>query len=358
LLFHLGFGGVGSLRATALKLFLKEPAKAIILFQQFIYTMKRKIALLAYGFLLISVWSLCFAIKDKTNSYTAAMGLAFTFFSIYFLQKEFDFRLSFSDKLTVAALPILYLLSTYFVLYEKGTFDTPTYNFVNLYQILFYLHLINPLAIATLVLFLALTKLRDVSKPVNCFIFITITLFYSYFFYDHWKVIWFKSLMENFGSEESKTADNEMADEYKIDSSKKISNFKFINQSLDTIKIPTSSGRYILLETWNENCFPCIKAMNELPDFYRTIKDKVDVYYVYENESARVRRNFNKIFTFNGISEKSKIIIDINQELYKAINMSGFPYFLLFDPSGTPIYRFRGYPGKASLSENILERVK
>jgi hypothetical protein len=46
--------------------------------------MKKILSLLAYGFLLITIWSICFLGAGMADSYTAVMGLAFTFLSAYF----------------------------------------------------------------------------------------------------------------------------------------------------------------------------------------------------------------------------------------------------------------------------------
>ncbi|MFQ5447875.1 MAG: TlpA family protein disulfide reductase, partial [Saprospiraceae bacterium] len=131
-----------------------------------------------------------------------------------------------------------------------------------------------------------------------------------------------------------------------------------INSDLDTVNLLNSLDKYILLETWNETCLPCIKAMKELPDFYKSMQSKMETYYLYENSNERVRKKFDKIFNFKNIKDKTKILIDINEELYKGLNMKGFPYFLLFDSQGNLIYHSRGYIGKEILSKQILEHIQ
>ncbi len=63
------------------------------------------------------------------------------------------------------------------------------------------------------------------------------------------------------------------------------------------------------------------------------------------------------IFNFKSIKDKSKIRIDIDQNLYDALAMQGFPYFLLFDSSGKLIYLQRGYTGKDATANKILEKI-
>ena len=316
--------------------------------------MKRRIIFLIYGFVLISVWSICFVGYKQSDDYTSAMGLSFTFLSIYFLQKEYDFKLSLSDKLFVIAFPVLYLISWYFII-----FNTYFTNFkYSLYFKLFYIHIINPLNIALLVLLLGLTKMKDLSKLSNLFIFIYITLFYAYFFHSAWRGFQFASLTKNFDTEKIIEPETQKAKEPDLNYTVNLSDFSFINSDLDTLSSLNSSEKYILLETWNETCFPCIKAMKELPDFYRSIQNKAEVYYLYENSKEHVRRKFEDIFNFKNIEDKSKILIDINQDLYKELNMNGFPYFLLFDSKGNLIFHSRGYMGKEALSKQILEHLQ
>ena len=312
--------------------------------------MKNKILLLLYGFVLVLVWGICFLGKGMSDAYTAALGLSFTFISSYLVQKEYHFSLDIWDKTAIALFPFLYIIAVYFVLFKNGSFSAEKFN---LYQNLFYHHLINPLNVAFVGLWFGLTKLKDLTKPLNAFVFTYIILFHSYFFHSNWLSFWLGSQVKNFGVEKSSDRD-----ELNVNQAVNIYDFQFINPDLDTVTLTNEkSRRYILVETWSENCLPCIRAMNELPDFYMTIQDRVDVYYVYENQEASTRKKFDKIFRFESVQDKSKILIDINQNLYNSLGMSGFPYFLLFDPNGKLIYYQRGYPGKKMLTQDILERL-
>ncbi len=320
--------------------------------------MKKKIALLAYGFVLISIWSICFVASSMADTNTAVMGLAFTFLSVYFLQKEYDFKLSISDKWAVMAFPILYLGSVYTILYDNGYFNMLTLNFVAWYQLLFYLHIINPLTIASIVLLLGLTKLKDLRNPRNLFIFASITIFYAYFFMFTWKSSWLSGRRISFDTEIPTKSEGKKLDTLGLNYDVNLFDFSFINPNLDTVTLLDASGKYILLETWAETCPPCIKAMNELPGFYRSVDDKVSVYYLYENRKESVRNNFDKIFSFKEIKDKSNILIDIDQELYRALNMKGYPYFLIFDSSGKLVHHIRGYGDKEMISAQILKYIQ
>ncbi len=317
--------------------------------------MKRKIIFFSYGVLLAAIWGHCFLDPGGADSYTAVLGLSFTFISAYFLQKEYNFELSFADKLCILALPIFCIIILY---YNHYTQDNLTKTQKSWFFVLFYFQIINSHFVATVVLLLALTKLKDLSKPVNIFIFTFITLFYSYSFHHKWRTSQFVSLTENFDDSAGKNAESQKSNKtFEVDYAVNLSNFTFINPDIDTVQLIGASDKYILLETWNESCLPCIKAMQELPDFYRSIENKVDTYYLYENNKDHVRKKFDKIFAFKSIEDKSKILIDIDQELYNALKMSGYPYFLLFDSQGKLIFHSRGYIGKEALSKEIRKHI-
>ncbi len=320
--------------------------------------MKKKLFLLLYGFVLISIWGACFLANGLADTYTAIMGLAFTFLSIYFLQKEYDFKLSVSDKWAVLTLPILFLCSLYTVLYDTGYFKMRNFNFGAWYLNLFYRHIINPVTIAFIVLLLGLTKLRDLTNPRNPFIFASITIFYAYFFMFTWKNSWFGGRQQSFDTEVHQKAEGPSPEAAEINLQVNLSDFSFINVSLDTVTLPDASGKYTLLETWSETCPPCVRAMHDLPDFYRSIENKVSVYYVYENRKASVRNKFEQIFAFQEIKDKSKILIDMEQNLYQAINVNSYPYFLIFDSSGKLIHYIQGYGDKEMLTAEILKYIQ
>lgn len=296
-------------------------------------------------------------IRGNTGFHAAILGMTFTFLSIYFLQKEYDFKLNLADKFFIFIFPTLYLASSYYVLYDKGYFFRKHYNFSDLYQLGFYVHVINPLVIASVMLLLGLTKLKDLTNLRNIFIFTYITLFYSYFSYPEWINIWIGAEVDNFKTELPQESAQQNAEKPELNYQVNLSNFSFINADRDTVSLVDTSNQYILLETWSEHCFPCIKAMNELPSFYQSISNRVRVYYLYESGRESVRNNFDKIFEFKSISNKSKILIDVHQDLYKSLGMQGYPYFLIFDSKGNLLHHIRGYLGKEMVIDELRRHL-
>jgi thiol-disulfide isomerase/thioredoxin len=130
--------------------------------------------------------------------------------------------------------------------------------------------------------------------------------------------------------------------------------YKFLNQSLDTVKIETS-GKYIIIETWNEKCPPCMKAIPEMSSFYSNLKSKVTNYYVYIPIRKSKKLNTQKVFNFDKIKEKNKILVDIN--LQKDTELEEYPVFFVFDKNGSRRLLYKGY-NKEELQLKITEVIK
>lgn len=286
------------------------------------------------SFLLI--WSFGF-INLAANKTTATLGLIFTVVGTYFLQKEFNFEFSLIDKLIILFFPFLYLVM-----------------FTFLHGSISLIYLINPFLIGFILLVLILNQLKYLLTPRNIFIFSFIILFYTFALYPEWKLNQYSKIKEteNFDDNtQQKTKPKET-----VNDSLNLFNFSFINQNLDT-SIISSKKDFILIETWNETCVPCIKAFKEMPPFYQSQKDKLAVFYLYEHHKESVRKKFDKIFNFKVIKEKSKIIIDIDQKFYINSKMNGYPYFLLFDKHGKLVFSQKGYSSdyREKFESEILE---
>ncbi|MDX1911555.1 MAG: hypothetical protein SFV22_08730 [Saprospiraceae bacterium] len=317
--------------------------------------MKKRLAFLGFGGVLVIIWSMCFMTQGVSDAFTAGLGLSFTFLSIYFLQEKTGFNPGRTDRALLLFFPMLYALGTYIVLYNNGYFD---WKKRGVYELVFYLHLKNPLNLALLMAVLSTGSLKDLKRPVHIFIFTYATLFYSYIFYDQWKYTWMGKELRNFNAVTSREASEPNAKDIMPDTTVNLLNFSFIGPDLDTSVLETAPDKFILLETWSESCLPCIKAMHELPDFYRSLQDKMEVFYVYEHPGEVTERQFVPIFQFKSIQDKSKIRIDVQQQLQHALGIKGLPFFLLFNSKGKLVFYQRGYPGKEEMMQKISEKIE
>lgn len=214
------------------------------------------------------VWGLCFLSIDKANQFTAGLGLCFTFLSGYFFNEKIKKEDSNSLRYLVLFVTALYPMALYLQLFKSGFFERFADNFYELY---FYVHFVNPLLVAFVTLVLVLFVWRDLYKPSSLFLFISITVFYSYFFFPDWRSFNLRSMTENFaGKESTEKVDNVELNTTGID----LANFTFIDPRRDTVTIQSIQKDLLLIETWNETCVPCIKAMKELPHFMNPFAKK------------------------------------------------------------------------------------
>ena len=121
----------------------------------------------------------------------------------------------------------------------------------------------------------------------------------------------------------------------------KLADFAFINRERDTVVL-AHPGKFTIIETWNEKCPPCMKAIPELSPFYAQHKDKASQYYLYiPNHSKSSVLDTSQVFNFDKIEDKSKILLD--QDLQARFGFDSYPVFLIFDSSGSLVYQQVGY---------------
>jgi thiol-disulfide isomerase/thioredoxin len=127
-----------------------------------------------------------------------------------------------------------------------------------------------------------------------------------------------------------------------------LAHFRFVNSSQDTISIDPQ-GKYVIIETWNEKCPPCMKAIPEMIVFYEEIQTHANHYYLYiPNLAKNTSLDINKVFSFHKIKTKDKILID--QSLQKDLNLDSYPVFILFDKDGKQVFQHIGYDKEAIVS--------
>jgi hypothetical protein len=95
---------------------------------------------------------------------------------------------------------------------------------------------------------------------------------------------------------------------------------------MDTIGIE-HSDKYIIIETWNETHVASLRSAHEMQHFFKKISKKALHYYIYVPIAKNRKLDYNKIFSFEKIHEKEKILVDIN--LYKDSYISKLPTYLV-----------------------------
>jgi hypothetical protein len=132
-----------------------------------------------------------------------------------------------------------------------------------------------------------------------------------------------------------------------------LSTYRFLNANMDTIGIE-KSDKYTIIETWNETHIPSLRSAHEMQHFFAKLSDKARHFYIYVPVAKNRKLDYAKIFNFEKIQKKEKILVDIN--LYKDSYISKLPTFLVFDADGKLLLRQNGYG--STMRNNIQQKIK
>lgn len=119
-----------------------------------------------------------------------------------------------------------------------------------------------------------------------------------------------------------------------------LSEFPSLHQEV-TNKLKEGNYDYVLIETWNEKCKPCMESMNDLQSFMDTNPQVLHVFLYQKMGSTNL--SDNEVKEFKKISDSNKILIDENNAYYDRMKLSGYPYFILYDTDGNTLDWFSGY---------------
>ncbi len=125
----------------------------------------------------------------------------------------------------------------------------------------------------------------------------------------------------------------------KLNKNYSLKDFMVVNKNYDTLLI--DSKKPVIIETWNETCAPCIKAINELSQ-EKELNDKVTHIYLYQSRNNKSLKH-NEIFNFSLINEKENIFIDPDNSIFLQLNLTSYPTFLFFNFDGDLKYSINGF---------------
>lgn len=278
------------------------------------------------------IWGNCFYNIDFIGWKFAAIGYIFTIVLSIFLKLKFNALLDKKVTLTILSVPLAYSILTVII---------PTIELLNF---------INPVILSFLLLIFNLFYLKKNSAFLILSANVLIVVTYLAFVHPYWLKF------NYYGQTEMNTQSFEETSHLK--NKVPLHEYRFINHRLDTVYI--RSEKFVVLETWNETCPPCIAAMINLKAFYTQNNSLFDQYYLYENRKETIRNNFNAIFNYSYISDKSRILIDINQNLYNDLEMNSYPCFLIYDPMGNLLHIEYGYSEEkhTELISTLLSFIK
>ena len=128
-------------------------------------------------------------------------------------------------------------------------------------------------------------------------------------------------------------------------------NLKDINGKLVNVGDYSKKGKIIIVSFWATWCTPCKKELNNINDLYEEWKSKYDIIVVAVTiDNAR---NVMKVKPYvDGQAWPFDILLDVNSDLMRAMNVVNAPHSFLIDQNGNIVYSHVGY---TECDEIILE---
>lgn len=117
----------------------------------------------------------------------------------------------------------------------------------------------------------------------------------------------------------------------------------------------SQSGKITIISFWATWCSPCKKELNNMHELYDEWKEKYDVKIVAVCTDNT--RNTQKVKPYvDGQGWEFDIIMDVNQDLQRAMNIVQIPHTFLLDQNGKIVYQHSGYVEGDEFS--LLEKIK
>lgn len=133
-------------------------------------------------------------------------------------------------------------------------------------------------------------------------------------------------------------------------------------KSLDGKSVTTQeiskSDNIKVLSFWATWCVPCINELDAISDVYEEWQEETNVEIIaISTDDSRTRKRVKPLV--NGKGWDYEILIDENQDLKRALNITSLPHIVIIK-NGEIVYRHSGYTpgGEDELFEVIKEHSK
>ncbi|WP_412984144.1 TlpA family protein disulfide reductase [Pontimicrobium sp. IMCC45349] len=131
-------------------------------------------------------------------------------------------------------------------------------------------------------------------------------------------------------------------------------NLKNLDGKSISIQELANSDDVKVLSFWATWCVPCINELDAISDVYDDWQDETNVEIVaISTDDSRTKKRVKPLV--NGKGWEYQILIDDNQDLKRALNISTLPHIIVVK-SGKIVYRHSGYtPGS---EDDLYEIIK
>jgi len=113
----------------------------------------------------------------------------------------------------------------------------------------------------------------------------------------------------------------------------------------DSITLQDYNGKYVILDFWYKDCFPCIKAIASLNEL-RTKYSAKDLVILGLNPFDNKEKNKKKLNDFIEINKMSYPTIFVDHKVTKEYKVRAYPTFYIIDTKGKIVYSKVGYSEK------------
>lgn len=145
-----------------------------------------------------------------------------------------------------------------------------------------------------------------------------------------------------------------------------ITTFGYAQKSLPNTSLKTLEGKSVALKDeinedkitvlsfWATWCVPCINELDTIADDYEDLQEESNVEIIAISiDDSRTQKRVKPMV--NGKDWPYKILLDKNQELKRALNISIVPHVIIIK-KGEIVYRHTGYTPGAE--EELYEKIK